>query len=127
MFTVYVYQKCDSCRKALKWLDVRGVSYKTKAIRETPPTPAELESALAILGGDIRRLFNTSGTDYRELGMKDKLPTLSDKESIQLLAANGNLVKRPFLIGEGIALTGFKPDEWAAALPPASASAVTST
>ena len=116
MFKVYAYQKCSTCRDALKWLDAHSIPHTVMAIRETPPTPAELTAALGLLGGDIRRLFNTSGMDYRALGMKDRLPVMSEAEAIGLLAQNGNLVKRPFLIGEGKALTGFKTDIWQKAL-----------
>jgi arsenate reductase len=112
MLTVYVYQKCSTCRDALKWLDDHGVAHQTKAIRETPPSAAELKTALKLLGGDIRKLFNTSGMDYRALGMKDKLPAMSADEAIELLSQNGNLAKRPFVIGNGLALTGFKPEIW---------------
>ena len=75
-----------------------------------------MKTALKLLGGDIRKLFNTSGMDYRALGMKDKLPSMSEDEAIALLTANGNLVKRPFVIGDDIALTGFKPTCWSEVL-----------
>jgi arsenate reductase (glutaredoxin) len=116
MLTIYTYQKCGTCREALKWLDARGISYQVKAIRETPPTVAELKMTLAAVGGDLRRLFNTSGIDYRELGMKDKLPEMSETEALELLATNGNLVKRPFVTGSGKALVGFKQAVWLQAL-----------
>lgn len=116
MLTVYAYQKCSTCRDALKWLTARGIPHEVKAIRETPPTVAELKTALTATGGDIRKLFNTSGVDYRELGMKDKLPTLSEAEALGLLSASGNLVKRPFALGDGKALVGFKESEWVATL-----------
>jgi arsenate reductase len=112
MFKVYVYQKCSTCRDALKWLGDHGIPHTVMAIRETPPKPAELKSALQLLGNDLRKLFNTSGIDYRALSMKDKLPAMTTHEAIDLLSKNGNLVKRPFLIGNGMALTGFKPDVW---------------
>jgi arsenate reductase len=112
MLSVYLYQKCSTCRDAVKWLDEHGVAHRSKAIRETPPSPAELKAALKLLGGDIRKLFNTSGIDYRALGLKDKLPTMSEAQCIDLLSQNGNLVKRPFVIGKGIALAGFKPEAW---------------
>lgn len=112
MLKVYAYEKCSTCRNALKWLGTYGVPHTVKAIRESPPTPAELKSALKLLGGDIRKLFNTSGMDYRALGLKDKLPTMTEAEAITLLSTNGNLVKRPFLIGESKALTGFNADTW---------------
>lgn len=116
MPTVYAYKNCDTCRKALKWLKENGIDHETKAIRETPPTPAELKTALAANGGDLRKLFNTSGGDYRELGLKDKLPSMSEAEAIDLLSKNGNLVKRPLLIGKGVALTGFNETAWSEAL-----------
>lgn len=116
MLTVYAYEKCGACKDALKWLKAHGVSHQVKPIRLTPPSEAELESALKLLGGDIRKLFNTSGMDYREHGMKDKLPSMSANAAICLLSKNGNLVKRPFVIGKGFALTGFKPEAWKDAL-----------
>jgi arsenate reductase len=115
MLTVYIYQKCSTCRDALKWLDARGIPYQIKAIRETPPSPAELKTALQAYGGDLRKLFNSSGIDYRDLNLKDQLPTLGEADAFGLLTQNGNLVKRPFLIGAGKALVGFKPDVWSSA------------
>ena len=112
MLTVYCYQKCSTCRDALRWLDLHGIAHTVRAIRETPPSPAELKAALKILGGDLRKLFNTSGMDYRALGMKDRLPAMTEDEAIDLLSKNGNLVKRPLLIGDGRALVGFKPEVW---------------
>lgn len=116
MLTVHVYQKCGSCREALKWLDAHGIPHEVKAIRETPPGPAELKTALKLLGGDIRKLFNTSGMDYRALGLKDQLPSMCEDDAINLLSRNGNLVKRPFVLGKGVALTGFKPETWSQTL-----------
>ena len=113
---VYVYSGCDACRKALKFLDEHGVPYETIPIREQPPTRKELKGMLANLDGELRRLFNTSGQDYKALNMKDKLPMLSTDAAIDLLAENGNLVKRPFLLTSKGGVTGFKPDEWTALL-----------
>ena len=112
MLTIHSYERCGTCRSALKWLNARGISYQVKAIRETPPTVVELKTMLAAMGGDLRKLFNTSGVDYRELGMKDKLPKMSETEALELLTTNGNLVKRPFLTGNDVALVGFKEAVW---------------
>ncbi len=112
MLTFYGYSKCSTCRDALKWLDARGIAYQSKEIRETPPSHEELTTALAALNGDRRKLFNTSGMDYRALGLKDKLDQKSDAEALALLQSNGNLVKRPFLIGPDVVLTGFNPQLW---------------
>jgi arsenate reductase len=114
---IYTLSNCDTCRAATKWLRGRGIDFEERAIRETPPTPAELRTMLAAHDGEIRRLFNTAGRDYREQGLGGKLPTLSSAAAVALLAANGNLVKRPFLIGETTALVGFNEKIWSAALP----------
>jgi arsenate reductase (glutaredoxin) len=116
MSTIYAYQNCSTCRDALKWLKANGLTPQIKAIRETPPSRAELEMALGANGGDLRKLFNTSGQDYRALGMKDKLPTMTRDEALGLLESNGNLVKRPFLIHGETVLVGFNAEAWEKAL-----------
>lgn len=108
---VYEYKGCGTCRNALKFLDVRKVAYEKIPIRETPPTTAELKSMLGYVG-DIRLLFNVSGGDYRELNLKDKLPTMKEADAIAHLAGNGNLIKRPFVLGKGWGLVGFKEEQW---------------
>ncbi len=114
---LYAYSGCSTCRNAVKWLRSSGIEFVEIAIRETPPTVAELSSALAERAGDVRLLFNTSGLDYRSLGLKDKLPGMSQKDAVALLASNGNLVKRPFaVLPNGKTLVGYKANEWEAAL-----------
>lgn len=113
---LYAYKSCDTCRKAAKWLNENHTSHETRAIRETPPSVSELRTALQAQGGDLKKLFNTSGGDYRELSLKDKLPTMTEEEALDLLSKNGNLVKRPFLIGDGVALNGFNEALWKSAL-----------
>jgi arsenate reductase len=112
MLKIYVYLKCATCRRALQWLEQRQVQVEIRHIRETPPTAAELKIMLAANGGHLSKLFNTSGADYQALNLKERLPGMGAEEAIKLLAANGNLVKRPFLLGNNTALVGFKPDEW---------------
>jgi len=92
------------------------MEFKEHAIRETPPTKRELETMLEVYKGDIRKLFNTSGMDYRSLGLKDKLPTLDRQEAIQLLTKNGNLVKRPFLLSDSYKTVGFRETDWTSGL-----------
>jgi arsenate reductase (glutaredoxin) len=116
MLKVYTYANCDTCRRAVKWLRGRELGYEERAIRETPPGPAELRKMLAAQGGEIRKLFNTSGRDYRELKLGEKLPAMSEAAALTLLAGNGNLVKRPFLLGPDAALVGFDEKAWTAAL-----------
>ena len=92
------------------------IPFEEIAIREKPPSTSELKRALGDLDGEIRKLFNTSGQDYRSLNLKEKLPTLSEQEALDLLSSNGNLIKRPFLISKGSILVGFKEDLWKSAL-----------
>ena len=113
---VYTYANCDTCRRAVKWLRAQGLAFDERPIRETPPTPAELRTMLAAQGGELRRLFNTSGKDYREQKLGEKLPALGEAAALALLAGNGNLVKRPFLLGGGVALVGFDESAWVATL-----------
>ena len=109
----YQYPKCSTCRKAAKFLDQAGVAYQSIDITEKPPTKVELKAMLASYQGDIRKLFNTSGVQYRELKMKDKLPEMSAKQAIDLLAGNGKLIKRPFLLNsDRQGVVGFKQDDW---------------
>lgn len=117
--TVYTLSNCDTCRKAVKWLKAHQVAFEERAIRETPPKPAELKAMLAAqkaAGGGLKQLFNTAGGDYREQKLGEKLPTLTETAALALLAGNGNLVKRPFAVGQGVALVGFNEAAWAAAL-----------
>ena len=112
---MYTYKKCSTCRKATKWLTAQNIAFEEIPIRETPPSVDELKQMLDHVG-DLKKLFNTSGMDYRSLGMKDKLPSLSTDEALELLASNGNLIKRPFLLAADKGATGFKEDVWAALL-----------
>jgi len=116
MIKVYSYAKCGTCRKALKFLDAHDVQYKTIPIRDQPPMKRELLKMLSAYDGNIRRLFNTSGVDYKAMKLKDILPDMAKKDAIGLLAENGNLVKRPFVVGADVALVGFNEDDWRDAL-----------
>ncbi len=119
MLKVYTYQGCSTCRNAVKWLKSQSIDFAEIPIRETPPSLAELQAALRAREGDLRGLFNTSGQDYRALGLKDKLPSMTANAALQLLSGQGNLVKRPFVADaeRGLYLTGFHPDTWARNLP----------
>src|SRR4051812_23754816 len=104
---IYEYAKCSTCKQALKFLDSHQVKYLKLSIVDQPPSQAELKKMLGFLGGNLRKLFNTSGTQYRELGMSQKLERLSEAEAISLLSKNGKLVKRPFLFSETSGTVGF--------------------
>lgn len=109
---ILCYPKCSTCKKALAYLDQKGCAYESRDIKEDHPTAQELEQWWKQSGLPLKRFFNTSGIQYRELGLKDKLPNMSEQEQLDLLATDGMLVKRPLLIGEDFVLVGFKQAEW---------------
>ena len=109
---VYAYEKCDTCRRALRFLKDRGVAHEVIPIRQQPPTVPELQAMLDYVEGDLRRLFNTSGQDYKAMNMKQRLPGMPAAEALELLSENGNLVKRPFAIADGAGLVGFDQAAW---------------
>lgn len=109
---VFEYSKCSTCRKARQWLDRHNIEYQLIPVRDTPPTTAELSLMLESLGGNIRKMINTSSQDYRDAGLKERIDSMAHAEIFALLRGNGNLVKRPFVLGRGIALTGFREAEW---------------
>ena len=110
---VYQHPRCSTCKKAISFLEKKRVRYDVVDITEKPPTKTELKKMLAIRG-EIKKLFNTSGEHYRKLRLKDKLPKMSETEALTLLAGNGMLVKRPFVLKGSKGLVGFREDEWKA-------------
>ena len=106
------YPKCSTCQKAKKWLDENSVEYTDRHIKEQNPTFEELSDWYKLSGLDIKRFFNTSGLLYKSMGLKDKLPIMTDEEKLRLLSVDGMLVKRPMFIGEDFVLLGFKEAEW---------------
>jgi arsenate reductase len=115
MLKVYEYEKCDTCRKARQYLDRLGVRYERIPIVDRPPSARELAAMLRAVG-DVRKLFNTSGQLYRELGVGERLKTMGEDEALRLLASHGKLIKRPFVLGEGVSLIGFREPQWRQAL-----------
>ena len=106
------YPKCSTCKKAKKHLEDLGVQFEDRNIVEENPTAEELRTWIGRSGYPVKKFFNTSGTKYRELGLKDKLPQMSDEEKIELLSTDGMLVKRPILIDGDRILVGFREKEW---------------
>ena len=113
MIKVYCYERCSTCKKALKWLQEQGVEHEVIDIKADHPDEKLLRKYHKMSGLPLKRFFNTSGMQYRELGLSKKLPEMSDDEQFALLATDGMLVKRPLLVGDGFVLTGFREPEWA--------------
>ena len=106
------YPKCTTCQKAQKWLDENGISYTFRDIKMENPTYNELTAWHERSGLPLKRFFNTSGLLYKSMGLKDKLPQMSEDEMLKRLAEDGMLVKRPLLVGNDFVLVGFKEAEW---------------
>ena len=106
------YSKCSTCQKAKKWLDVNGIEYTERPIKEQNPTIEELKAWRKRSGLPLKKFFNTSGLLYKDMKLKDKLPSMSDEEQYALLATDGMLVKRPMVIGNDYVLVGFREADW---------------
>lgn len=110
------YPKCSTCQKARKWLEANHLEFTERHIVEENPSYEELKEWYAESGLPLKKFFNTSGMLYKEMQLKDKLPTMNEEEQLKLLATNGMLVKRPLIVNGNIILTGFKEAEWENAL-----------
>lgn len=112
------YPKCSTCQKARRWLDERGLAYDVRDIKTDNPTADELRDWHRKSGLPLKRFFNTSGLQYKALGLKDRLPGMTEEEQYALLATDGMLVKRPLLLNGETVLVGFREAQWAEALQP---------
>ena len=106
------YPKCTTCQKAKTWLAEQGIAADVRDIKLENPTAEELQKWWQMSGLPLKKFFNTSGLQYKALGLKDKLPTMTEEEQLALLATDGMLVKRPTLVGEDFVLVGFRQKEW---------------
>ena len=112
MLKIYCYNRCSTCKKALKWLDDNGIEYEVIDIKENHPDEEALRGYYTKSGLPLKRFWNTSGIPYREMGLSKKMQGMNEDEQFALLATDGMLVKRPLLVGDDFVLTGFKEPEW---------------
>lgn len=109
---VLVYRKCSTCIKALKWLEENNIEFTERPMKEKNPTYEELKEWYERSGLPLKKFFNTSGLLYKDMKLKDRLPSMTEEEQLQLLATDGMLVKRPLVVADDYVLTGFKEAEW---------------
>ena len=112
MLKFICYPKCTTCQKAKKWLDDNGIEYELWDIKLDNPTLEEFTEWYKNSGLPLKKFFNTSGLLYKSLELKDKLPTMTEDEMLNLLATDGMLVKRPIFVGDDFVFVGFKEAEW---------------
>ncbi len=110
------YPPCSTCQKAKKWLDAKEIPYDDRHIKENKPTYEELKTWYEKSGMPLKKFFNTSGLLYKSMGLRDRLPAMSEDEQLRLLATDGMLVKRPIIVGDDFVLTGFREADWEAKL-----------
>lgn len=113
---IYQYKNCSTCKNAIKFLKSKHVPFTTVEITERPPSKSEIKKMIRLQDGEVKRLFNTSGQVYRQMALSEKLPKMTESQAIDLLAANGKLIKRPFVFMGDTGFVGFKQDVWAKAL-----------
>lgn len=106
------YPKCSTCKRAEKWLKDNNIIYTYRNIKEKNPSYLELKEFVELSDIPIKKFFNTSGIVYRELGLKEKLDTMTEEEKLKILSSDGMLVKRPILVAGSMILVGFKENEW---------------
>lgn len=106
------YPRCTTCQKAKAWLEEHGAQLEIRDIKENNPTEDELRAWHRLSGLPLRRFFNTSGLQYKALGLKDRLGSMSEDEQFALLATDGMLVRRPLLVTEETVIPGFKAAEY---------------
>ena len=109
---VYCYERCSTCKKALKWLEEKNIHAEVIDIKGDHPDEAVLRAAHQLSGQPLKKFFNTSGLKYKELNLKDRIPQMTEEEIFDLLSTDGMLVKRPILISGDKVLVGFKEEEW---------------
>ncbi len=116
MILFLCYPKCTTCQKAKKWLDDNNISYTERNIKEKNPTADEIAKWRSLSALPLQKFFNTSGLLYKSMSLKDRLPTMSDEEKINLLSTDGMLVKRPIIVTDSIAIPGFNEASWSEVL-----------
>ena len=109
---IYQHPTCSTCKKALAWLKAQGVPFESVRIADAPPSADELEALMRRSGLPAKRFFNTSGQSYRQGEFGRRLPTMTEAEALDALAADGKLIKRPLVEAGGRVLVGFQADEW---------------
>ena len=112
MVTVYCYDRCSTCKKALAWLEKNGIAFEVLDIKTCHPDAEALRALYKKSGLPLRRFFNTSGMLYREKRLAEKLPDMTEEEMTDLLASDGMLVKRPLLVTDRGVFPGFREAEW---------------
>lgn len=113
MIKFYGYKKCSTSRKARKWFDDHQIKYEFQDLVEDPPTKVDLVNWLNThQDRGLRYFFNTSGQHYRQMKLKDKIPTMTIEEAADLMSKDGKLIKRPLVVDGNKLTCGFNEENY---------------
>lgn len=107
MISVYGLKNCDTCRKALKWLDAEGLEHHFKDVRTEGLESATIARWITVVGWEV--LLNRRGTTWRTLSDADKREVDANKAK-ELMMAHPALIKRPVFDDGEMVVVGFKDD-----------------
>ena len=108
MIKVYGIKSCGSVKKALKLLNECGVEYEFVDFKKSPVGCEKIEAWLQKVS--IDKLFNTRGTKYRQLRLKDL--NLNNEGKKEWLCKENLLIKRPVIEIEDKVIVGFDEKQY---------------
>ena len=103
MVTLYGIKNCDSVKKAVKFLKAHDIAYEFVDFKATPVNCDTVTPWLKDV--EMKKLFNTRGTTYRTLKLKEK--NLNEAEQLEWLCKENLLIKRPVLDVDGTVTVAF--------------------
>ncbi len=108
MITVYGLKNCDTCRKALKWLESQDMDHQFHDFRKDGVDAAAIQRWADAVGWDV--LLNKRGTTWRGLPDDPKESTTA-ANAAALMAEHPALIKRPVFEAGGQIIVGFKDQQ----------------
>lgn len=107
--TIYHNPRCSKSRQALQLLGEHGQQARVINYLDTPPSHAELEHILQLLGLEPRELMRRKEAEYAELGLDN--PALSRAALIDAMVQHPRLIERPIVISGQRAVIGRPPEK----------------
>ena len=107
MIIFYWLPHCSTCRKAVEYLETNGATIaESRDIKSNPLSRSEVQNLAEMVGG-ASELFSRRAIKYRAMTLNERV--LSSEEMIELMAEEYTFIKRPVVVSEGHAVSGFTP------------------